>query len=254
VAKASDRSGVFARDSTGEHGHANADGDAGEQQPSRDYHALSQMLTAERLGSYRRWSSGDLPAAFALYEWNMTVSAAVMHTTGMVEVVVRNAMDRALQEIRRARGWSSWFDRAPLDQRGRADIRRARERVTRFGSQPEVHGKVVAELTLGFWRYLAASRYLTALWTPALYRAFPDGPADKLQQQRRVDRRLQNLLFVRNRAAHHEPIHRRDLLRDVDAAVALTSWVDPNAGEWIADLSTIDEVVGVKPVRPMLAI
>ncbi len=35
---------------------ANADGDAGEQQPSRDYHALSQMLTAERLGSYLRWS------------------------------------------------------------------------------------------------------------------------------------------------------------------------------------------------------
>ena len=75
---------------------ANADGDAGgEQQPSRAYHALSQMLTAERLGSYLRWSGGDLPAAFALYEWNMTASAAVMHTTGMVEVVVRNAMDRA---------------------------------------------------------------------------------------------------------------------------------------------------------------
>ncbi len=229
---------------------ANADGDAGEQQPSRDYHALSQMLTAERLGSYLRWSGGDLPAAFALYEWNMTASAAVMHTTGMVEVVVRNAMDRALHEMGQARGWSSWFDRAPLDQRGRADIRKARERATRFGSQPEVRGKVVAELTLGFWRYLAASRYLTALWTPALYRAFPDGHADKLQLQRQVDRHLTNLLLVRNRAAHHEPIHRRNLLRDLDAAVTLTSWVDSNAGEWIADLSTLEEVVGVKPAGP----
>lgn len=48
----------------------------------------------------RVWTCGggdDVEAAFALYEWNMTASAAVMHTTGMVEVVVRNATDRALQ-------------------------------------------------------------------------------------------------------------------------------------------------------------
>jgi len=229
---------------------ANANGDAGEQQPARDYRSLSQLLTAERLGSYLHWSGGDLEAAFALYEWNMSASAAVMHTTGMVEVVVRNAMDRALQDMAKARGWSSWFDRAPLDQRGRADIRKARERATRFGSQPEVHGKVVAELTLGFWRYLAASRYLTALWTPALFRAFPAGPSDKLQQQRQVDRHLKNLLLVRNRAAHHEPIHRRNLVRDLDAAVAVTSWVDPNAGEWVADLSTLGRVVDAKPTLP----
>lgn len=29
-------------------------------------HALSQLLTAERLGSYLRWSGGDVSAAFAL--------------------------------------------------------------------------------------------------------------------------------------------------------------------------------------------
>lgn len=51
----------------------------------------------------------------------------------------------------------------------------------------------MAELTLGFWRYLAASRYLTALWTPALYAAFPNGPADKRQAQRQVDQHLKNL-------------------------------------------------------------
>lgn len=226
---------------------ANADENAGEQRPARDYNALSQLLTAERLGSYLRWSDGDLEAAFALYEWNMVASAAVMHTTGMVEVIVRNAMDCALQEMAHARGWSSWFDGAPLYQRGRVDIRKARERATRFGNQTEVHGKVVAELTLGFWRYLAASRYLTALWAPVLYRAFGGGPADKLQQQRQVERHLKNLLLVRNRAAHHELIHRRNLLRDLKAAVEVTSWVDPSAGDWVAELSTIEEVVGDRP-------
>lgn len=228
----------------------NADEEADDQAPARDYATLRDLLTAERLGSYLRWSSGDTGAAFALYEWNMTASAAIMHTTGMVEVVVRNSMDRALQELARRRAWPSWFDSAPLDQRGQSDIRKARERATRFGSRPEVHGRVVAELTLGFWRYLAATRYLTTLWTPTLYSAFPAGPTDKLQQQRQVDRHLKNLLLVRNRAAHHEPIHRRDLARDLAAAIEVTSWVDQTAGDWVADLSTLTETISRKPTLP----
>lgn len=229
---------------------ANVDPGSGNPVPDRDYEALARLLSAERLGSYLTWSGGVLPAAFGLYEWNMAASAAIMHTTGMVEVVVRNAMDRALTQMGNAKGWQSWFDRAPLDQRGRVDIEKARERATRFGSQPEIHGKVVAELSLGFWRYLAASRYLTSLWTPALFSAFPNGLVDKLQAQRHVDRHLKNLLIVRNRAAHHEPIHRRDLLRDLAAAVQVTTWVDPQAGAWVADLSTIAEVVAHRPVPP----
>lgn len=225
-----------------------ADGGSGNHAPDRDYEQLARLLSAERLGSYLRWSGGDLPDAFSLYEWNMTASAAVMHTTGMVEVVVRNAMDRALVELGDAKGWQSWFDRAPLDQRGRTDIQKARDRATRFGSQPEIHGKIVAELSLGFWRYLAASRYLTALWTPALYLAFPDGPADKREQQRQVDRNLKNLLLVRNRAAHHEPIHRRNLAQDLRASIEIASWVSPEAGDWVADLSTIADVVANRPV------
>jgi len=35
-------------------------------------------------------------------------------------------------------------------------------------------------------------------------------------------------------------------LRDLDAAGAVTSWVDPNAGEWLADLSTLDELADSK--------
>lgn len=234
-----------------EHGVTNQDGDIGEDAtPTHDYAGLSELLTSERLGSYLRWSGGDVGAAFALYEWNMAAAATVMHTTGMVEVIVRNAMDRELQGLAGVRGWSTWFDGAPPDQRGRADIKKARERARRPANQPELHGKVVAELTLGFWRYLAASRYLTSLWTPALFRAFPDGPTDKLQAQRQIDRHLRNLLLVRNRAAHHEPIHRRDLLRDLAAAVEVAAWVQPQAGAWVADLSTIADVVLARPVPP----
>ncbi len=36
---------------------------------------------------------------------------------------------------------------------------------------------------------------------------------------------MERLSFVRNRAAHHEAIHQRNLARDVDDAVTLMGWV-----------------------------
>ena len=212
-----------------------------------DYVALHELLTAERMGSYFAESKGDLDGAFQLYEWNMAVSAAVMHLTGMVEVVVRNALDKQLQVWAIAQRGRSWLDLAPLDGRGKADIVKAHERATGFGRFPEVHGKVVAELSLGFWRFLVAKRYLTSLWLPVLAAAFPAGPADLGERRRAVEDRLKRLMEVRNRAAHHEPIHRRDLAADVLAAVEIASWVHPAARSWVSSRSYVAALIATRP-------
>lgn len=68
-----------------------------------------------------------------------------------------------------------WFDVVPLDTRGKRDLRRARERASHNGRASEIHGKVIAELTVGFWRCLVESRYLTSLWVPSTHRSFPGG-------------------------------------------------------------------------------
>lgn len=223
----------------------------GSSQPSWDYATLRDLLTVERLGSYFGAANGELSGAFQLYEWNMSASSAVMTTTGMVEVIVRNALDAQLQAWATSRGRGPWLDAAPLDRRGQDDVRKARDRATRFGRVPEVHGKVVAELTLGFWRYLVASRYLTSLWIPALRSAFPHGDRDLGDRRRRVERHMRDLLLVRNRAAHHEPIHRRNHLADLSAAVELSAWVSPDAGAWVGGTSSLATVVAAKPTAPL---
>lgn len=62
-----------------------------------------------------------------------------------------------------------------LDHRDRQDLQKERHRA-RSRRGEEVHGKVIAELSLGFWRYLVESRYFTALWVPATHAAFPTAP------------------------------------------------------------------------------
>ncbi len=71
----------------------------------------------------------------------------------------------------------------------------------------------MAELTFGFWRYLLARKHHTDLWVPGLHRAFPN-LLDAARKRREAEDRLEHLHFLRNRVAHHEPIHRRTLLKD----------------------------------------
>jgi hypothetical protein len=208
---------------------------------------VAELLTAERLLSYVAVTNG-LTEALRLYAWNMRTSGAVLELSAAVEVIVRNALDRELTHWALSRhGASSWFDVVPLDAQGRTDVERARARATRNGRRREVHGRVVAELGFGFWRYLVESRYLTTLWTPALHRAFPHGPRDLLSRQRAVRARMQQLHFVRNRAAHHEPIHARDLDRDHDYAVELLGWIHPAAAEWAQDVTARRAALGARP-------
>lgn len=213
-----------------------------------DYERLRELLSAERLGSYLTASDGELEQAFALYEWNIEAAAAALSLTAMVEVVVRNALDSQMTSWAAGRPTADWLATAPLDGRGRADILKAKERAARGGRQV-THGHIVAELNLGFWRYLVSRRYYASLWVPNLRHAFPRTDAPANQHRRRVESDLEQLLYLRNRAAHHEPIHRRDLMADLERAIALLACIDPEAARWCRQRETVSAVALRRPAR-----
>ena len=204
------------------------------------------LVTAQRLSSYLAETS-DLAAALALYEWNAQAAAAVLEIAGTVEVLVRNSMHTALTNWAAERGQPTWLEVAPLDDRGRRDIVKA---VTRSRWVPGVDvGKVVAELPFGFWRYLVASRYHASLWVPCLHRAFPQGSTDIRRRRTEAEADLKSLLLLRNRAAHHEPIHKRTLARDEQTAVRLLATVDSLGADWALRCSRLQAIDDQKPTR-----
>lgn len=207
---------------------------------------IRDLLTVERLSSYIATSNGDIGRAIELYEWNLTVSAAVMQTTAMVEVIVRNAMDKELVAWSTARGAATWLTAAPVNSHAQADIAKAMTRAAQRGQKLK-HGKVIAELSFGFWRYLILQSYHTRLWVPALHRAFPGGDPNLRTRRREVESRLDRLLRTRNRAAHHEPIHARNFADDLTAAIEVATWVHPEAGAWVAYTSMLPVAIAAKP-------
>lgn len=211
-----------------------------------DHEQLRELLSAERLGSYLAASRGEVDGAFELYEWNIDVAGAALSLTAMIEVLVRNALDRQMRAWGSSRGHEDWFDAAPLDRQGRDDLVKARARAAR-GRTLVTHGHVVAELNFGFWRFLMSRRYLTSLWVPALRHAFPHAPGDARTAQRTLEGHAQQLVYLRNRAAHHEPLHRRDLRRDLERSLMLAGAIHPTAHDWIIQKQEITRVLSRRP-------
>jgi hypothetical protein len=205
---------------------------------------LERRLSPERLGPYRAATGGDLATAIDLYEWNARISAALWETLGHVEVLVRNAMHEHLTAWSTARyGVPRWYNDPGkvLSFEARHDVQLARHRAI-TGGAPETPGKVVAELNLGFWRFLTAATYDRSLWRTCLYRAFPGQGL-----RREVHEALRDLNRIRNRCAHHEPIHNRPIAQLHATALTVAGWVCEESSRWIAARSSVGRNLMTRP-------
>jgi hypothetical protein len=209
---------------------------------------LARLVSAPRFGRYVS-AAGSAELGAGLYAWNGRLTGAVHEEIGMIEVVLRNALDRQLVKYHQVAlgGDGSWYadPLMPWKSARIADqIGRARTQATAHGRVPELHGKVIAELTFGFWRYVLAAPYQNALWAPALRHAFPQlRPARRGAVYQLVDR----LNAVRNRVAHHEPVHALNIAARHRDVLLLASWIDIAAASWIEETSRVSDVLSLRP-------
>jgi len=204
---------------------------------------LERRISPERFAPYRAASAGDLRQAIGLYEKNLELSVAFWAVLSDLEILVRNAMNDELSAWSLARyGDAAWYlDHGNIfSGEAAGTIDTARRHVAANG-RPETPGRVVAELPLGFWRFLLSGRYERSLWLPCLREAFP-GIAGR-GMRRDVHDAMRDLHLLRNRIAHHEPIHNRPLARLHGLALTTAGWVCPVTRQWIADRSRVPDLL-----------
>ncbi|WP_433168210.1 hypothetical protein [Kribbella sp. CA-247076] len=207
---------------------------------------LENLLSEARLGPYLAATDGSLTSALNLYHWNTRISAAFHEVLHYVEVELRNAMDRQLTAWATGLGaQASWYSDpvVPLRPPTRRKVEDARINATR-GGQIELHGKVVAELMLGFWWSLLSDEYNRRLWQPCLQFAF-DGPV----RRARLHSELDDLRRLRNRIAHHEPVHARDLAADHHRVLDVAGRISPRLSARIQAVSRVPDVLLERPDR-----
>lgn len=192
---------------------------------------------------------GDELRGLDLYLWNGRVSAAVFEEIGFVEVAMRNACHEQLSQWHAGLGHQSpWYFSPELLPRHMQDVGIARGRVAQ-GKKPETEGRVVAQMTFGFWRLLHSKRYEATLWQWALRHVYPPGTS-----RAEVHDRLGHINMLRNRIAHHEPVHGLALgdgalgLEEVHfELLEVARLIAPGVGAWIASTSRVRQLLVERP-------
>lgn len=201
---------------------------------------LSQWFSAARMSRY-----ADHPTPEALYLWNTHLTKTYLADIEHLEVLLRNCIHDALT----SRYGERWFDNGRIDFSNEAarSISKARRRAGGRSASP---GKVIAELSFDFWRFLLSRQYQASIW-PQVEKALKEKP-DSRQQ-------FEDLVVIvynmRNRCSHHESIvqqrdipHEIALLDSVDNAIHMVAhFIDPDAAAWIKGNSRVPAARAQRP-------
>lgn len=204
---------------------------------------VQDWLSRPRLAPYI--AAAGSAAALGLYAWNCRASTALFELIGWFEVAWRNNIDQAIC-AGRSRGAPHWlFDRTfPLQPRTWSKVAKAINTV-QHGSHRPTSGQVIAELSLGFWRF-TASGYRQTVWLGHLSHAFPHSPHRPRPAE--TDRQLDAIIKLRNRIAHHEPlgpsveIHRR-----VADILAVGTSISPEMAAWWRGRTSVWQALDCRP-------
>jgi hypothetical protein len=197
-----------------------------------NYINIFDSLTADRLEKYRQYKTttfGDLET-IQRYLYNIEISSEVNKAIHILEVVLRNQLSHKWNDFLGCDDWPMNKQGIPVSFKFNRMHQKIDEAISRIGGKRK-NGKVIAELSFGFWVHLFDSKF-DVQNIKLIQKIFPqraqwDKALTKEIQNIRID--FQTINELRNRVAHHEPIfHQKDLDQKYDLIIKYISEINPD--------------------------
>lgn len=205
--------------------------------------AIEKVISTERLEPYLKKHGGDFEKAVNHYKVNIEISESFYPLLSILEIALRNKFD---YQLKRLFDDENWFEnprfiksvtRFQMDRvsEAKANILREKKTIT--------SGKIISELSFGFWTSLLDSKFERILWKN-LRLAFPNCPKN-IRKRKTMSSKLNGIRKLRNRIFHHEPvtwsltaltIYRNEIIEGID-------WLDRDLLLWCNDIFRIDDVI-----------
>jgi hypothetical protein len=236
---------------------------------------LTRMLSAERLRALAALA-GSAQIAIELHQETLRVGASLMTVIATIEIALRNTV---CENLNQHFAVSNWLRQPPVpfqwrppelkkatmahDSARRAEyskLTQAQKHALEAGAYPDGRplakshlerakdrrkqitvsdGKIIAELTLYFWKRLYGPDYDQSLWRTSLKRTFPFKKLSRAD----VAIQLEHIYQARNRLAHHEPVlHGRfgDTMRAIEFFIQHLEAAPPSKTTPLAKLLASD--------------
>lgn len=185
---------------------------------------LKKAISQERLAVYMT-DGADETTAIARYIYNIELCKSLYPLINIFEVTLRNSIDSSLSKFF---GTTDWNTVIPLLQSEKMMLAEAQLKIKRNGKKFS-HGRLVAELTLGFWVALMGRKYNTQSFQFAIIKDSLHGCPKNQKNSGIIQKNLSEIRYLRNRIAHHERIlHWKDLKQKHDLILNFIRWLNPD--------------------------
>jgi hypothetical protein len=189
------------------------------------FQQIEGILHTERIDAYRQ-DGADHISTLSRYLLNMALSESLYPVLQFAEIALRNAIHR---ELSARCGTDAWYDSplARLTPWQSDKVAEAKDALRKRRKSP-TPGRIVAELTFGFWTaFFNNTHARTGIGSFLSKNAFPHAPTTE-QYQAKLDRRWLEIRDLRNRVFHHERIlHWKDLDARHQAIHEIIAWMSP---------------------------
>lgn len=205
---------------------------------SENYLNIKNALSHSRLATYEKFTQ-NTEQALNLYQWNLQISSALFECLAVCEVVIRNAVTKAIQ----AEHGADWafnvrFVRT-MQQNRRDELIEARQETTE---------QTICELPFVFWQGFFTARFDNEIWRKHWAVTLPNAKhADLPKIRTEVFDNLEKIRKLRNRIAHHEPIFYRNLQGDYKRIIKIIGYCSADTAQWVKSWQKVDDLLINKP-------
>ena len=190
---------------------------------TESFDSVASHINSERLDVYRQ-DGQDNATTLARYLLNMALCESLYSPLQVAEVSLRNSIHQSLSARENS---TSWYNTIHLPKWQQEQITKAKQTLSKQ-KKPETPGRIVAELTFGFWLCFFTSPHMTSGLAYHLAKTcFPHAKKSE-RNINTLANMWQKVRKLRNRVFHHERIlHWKDLDAQHTNMLQLTGWINP---------------------------
>ncbi|KQM98017.1 hypothetical protein [Sphingomonas sp. Leaf25] len=203
---------------------------------------FEQELGVPYMAPFLKFALGDQTRAVRLHAWNNNVGAAFHRPLELVEVAIRNRIDKALTVEFGTHWWHAPKFLAQASQVTIAALDEASKHAEAKGR--DGHADVVAEITFGAWVAILRPRYFDLIWRHHASQVFP---GHRRLPFRSIAQTIDGLLKLRNAIGHHEPLLDLDLRGLHEDLLTVLGWMSPMMQAQASATSFVPKVLAGRP-------
>lgn len=204
--------------------------------------AIAKALSTARLEPYLQEAYGQIDIAIKIYELNLGLCAALYPSLNVFEITFRNKIDTVLQN----KYGENWYKCEKFDLKDyESELIKKAEKSLQKNKKKLSRDNILAELTLGFWSaFILKKDYKTTVFDQCIKQIFLFAkPQERSFKDISKDFKP-NLLYLRNRVFHHEPIWSTNYkVQDKYKYLCrVLGWMSPEVLSWLQTYDNFPEV------------